>query len=55
MMVGLVAIIVAWVVLLSGVTNPVLLPIEFGGVAICLVGYFMRKREKLAVAESSAQ
>ncbi len=45
--IGLVAMIVAWELLLfAGQTTTTVLVMEMGGVILCLVGYFLWRRSK---------
>ncbi len=47
MIIGLIAIIVAWSLLLvSNMHNNTVLAIEFGGVLICMGGYFLWRYSK---------
>ena len=46
MLIGVVGMVIAWVLLLSGVKSPVLVVIELGSVVISLVGYFLWKKQK---------
>ena len=55
-LIGLLAMLVAWELLLvSGIHNSTVLVLEMGGVAICMVGYFLWRRVRGREKEAKEQ
>jgi hypothetical protein len=55
-LVGLLAMLVAWELLLvSGIHNTTVVVLEMGGVAVCMVGYFLWRRVRVAENEAKRQ
>ena len=55
-LIGLVAIIVAWdLLLISNIHNTTVIALEMGGVIICLIGYFLWRRLNRAKKDPETQ
>jgi hypothetical protein len=55
-LIGLLAMLVAWELLLvSGIHNTTVLVLEMGGVAVCMGGYFLWRRVRVAEKEAKSQ
>lgn len=52
MLIGLVAMIMAWdLLLVAGIYNSTVIVLEMGGVITCMVGYFLWRRTKASKEE----
>ncbi len=53
MLIGLVAMIVAWdLLLVAGIYTSTVIVLEMGGVIVCLVGYFLWRKTRKAEVSS---
>ncbi len=56
MLIGLLAMIVAWQLLLvASVHNSTVVVLEMGGVVLCMIGYFLRRRVKALENDAKKQ
>ncbi len=56
MLIGLISMIVAWdLLLVAGIYNSTVIVMEMGGVILCMVGYFLRRRIKLSEKVAQSQ
>lgn len=55
-LIGLLAMLVAWQLLLgAGVHNSTVVVLEMGGVMLCMIGYFLRRRVKALENDAKKQ
>jgi hypothetical protein len=55
-LIGLLAMLVAWQLLLvAGVHNSTVVVLEMGGVVVCMIGYFLRRRVKALEKDAEMQ
>jgi putative effector of murein hydrolase len=55
-LIGLLAMLVAWELLLvSGIHNTTVVVLEMGGVVVCMAGYFLWRRVRVAEKEAKGQ
>jgi hypothetical protein len=56
MLIGLLSMIVAWdLLLVASIYNSTVIVLEMGGVILCMVGYFLRRRIKRSEKVAQAQ
>lgn len=56
MLIGLLSMIVAWdLLLVASIYNSTVIVLEMGGVILCMVGYFLRRRIKWSEKVAQAQ
>jgi hypothetical protein len=55
-LIGLLAMLVAWQLMLgAGVHNSTVVVLEMGGVVLCMIGYFLRRRVKALENDAKKQ